>query len=186
MFKGSPKIIVTVIALVNIIYLVCAMVLYSSIIAWLSLEFTAALPTAMAFIIGTLCLATALLGTIMFGGKETKDLFSALFILFSVFVLLASIGLLPPFASEFYSSSSDSSLGDTCNDCTELYGNDAPMECIRDCNDECCFTDYSSPLVRLLFSFVIVALVVSFVGIFVGAVHWYIVKRDSNKDKATQ
>ena len=186
MFKGSPKVVVTIIAIVNIIYLICAMVLYSSIIAWLSLEFTAALPTAMAFIVGTLCLITAILGTIMFGGKDTRDLFTALFILFSVFVLLASIGLLPPFTSAFYSSSSDHSLGDTCNDCAELYGNDAPMECVRDCNDECCFTDFSSPLVRLLFVFVIVALVVSFIGLIVGAIHCYFVRRDYGKDKNTQ
>ena len=186
MFKGSPTLIVTLVAIVNIIYLICAMMLYSCIIAWLSLEFTAALPAATAFIVGTLCLATALLGTIMFGGKETRDLFAALFILFSVFVLLASIGLLPPFTSEFYSSSSNTSLGDTCKDCAELYGNDAPVECVRDCNDECCFTDLSSPLVRLLFVFVIVALLVSFIGILVGAVHLYFVRRDSSKDKATQ
>lgn len=183
MFKGSPKIIVTIIGIVNIIYLICAMVLYSSIIAWLSLQFTAALPAAMAFIIGTLCLATAILGTIMFGGKETRDLFTALYILFSVFVLLASIGLLPPFTSEFYSRSSDSSLGETCNGCRALYGNDAPVECVRDCNDECCFTDFSSPLVRLLFVCVLIALVVSFIGIIVGAVHLYFVRRDSKKDK---
>lgn len=186
MFKGSPKIVVTIIAIVNIIFLICAMVLYSSIIAWLSLEFTAALPTAMAFIVGTLCLVTAVLGTIMFGGKDTRDLFTALFILFSVFVLLASIGLLPPFTSEFYSSSADHSLGDTCKDCTELYGNDAPIECVRDCNDECCFTDFSSPLVRLLFVFVIIALVGSVIGIIVGAIHCYFVRRDSSKDKSTQ
>ena len=185
MFKGSPKLVVTLIAIVDIIYLVCAMVLYSSIIAWLSLEFTAALPTAMAFIVGTLCLATAVLGTIMFGGKETRDLFSALFVLFSVFVLLASIGLLPPFASEFYSTSAASSLGDTCNGCTELYGNDAPAQCIDECNDECCFTDLSSSLVRLLFVFVIVALVVSFIGIILGVIHCYFVRRD-NKDKSNQ
>ena len=186
MFKGSPKIIVTIIAIVNIIYLICAMVLFSSIIAWLSLEFTAALPAAMAFIVGTLCLVTAILGTIMFGGKDTRDLFTALFILFSVFVLLASIGLLPPFTSEFYSSSSNHSLGETCSDCSELYGNNASVECVRDCNDECCFTDFSSPLVRLLFGFVIVALVVSFIGIFVGAIHCYFVRRDYSKDNNTQ
>lgn len=186
MFKGSPKIIVTLIAIVNIIYLICAMGLYSSIITWLSLEFTVALPAAMAFIIGTLCLATAVLGTIMFGGKETRDLFTALFILFSVFILLASIGLLPPFVAEFYSSSSDHSLGGTCNDCPMLYGNDAPMECVRDCNDECCYTNFSSPLVRLLFAFVIIALAVSFIGIIVAAVHWFYVRRDRSKDKGTQ
>jgi len=185
MFKGSPKIIVTLIGIVNAGYLICAMVLYSSIIAWLSLEFSPSLPAAMAFIVGTLCLATAILGTIMFGGKETKDLFTALFILFSVFVLLASIGLLPPFASEFYSSSEDHSLGNTCDDCAETFGNDATLDCVRDCNDECCFTDLSSPLVRLLLAFVIIALIVSFIGTIVGGVHWYIVRRD-NHEKSTQ
>ena len=185
MFKGSPKIIVTLIGIVNAGYLICAMVLYSSIIAWLSLEFSPSLPAAMAFIVGTLCLATAILGTIMFGGKETKDLFTALFVLFSLFVLLASIGLLPPFAAGFYSSSEDYSLGDTCNDCPELFGNDATLECVRDCNDECCFTDLSSPLVRLLLGFVIIALVVSFFGIAVGGVHCYLVRKDSH-EKTTQ
>ena len=174
------KIIIVLGTIVSLFHLLCAMGLFSSIIIWLSLEFSAALPSALAFVIGIPCLVCAVISILMFGIQERATLFTVFYIILGVFILIAGISILAPFI-QFYTHERSDLIGDFCDDCEYL--GKRTLACIENCHDECCFTNYSAPLSRAFIAFTSVALVVSVASIGIGIANLcvHITSKDQKK-----
>lgn len=178
----AQKLLVTFGAVVSIFHLLCAMGLFSSIIIWLSLEFTAALPSALAFVIGIPCLICAIVYVVMFGIQERATIFTVLYIIIGVFILIAGIGIMSPFI-QLYSHQRSDLIGDFCEDCNHV--GRKTLQCVQDCYDECCFTNYSAPLTRAFIAFTVVALTASMGSIIIGTLNLvYIHINSKNRKKS--
>ena len=173
------KAIVVLGTIVSFLYLICTMGLLSSIIIWLSLEFTPALPSTLAFIIGVPCLASAIVGILMFGIPRREALFTVIFILLAIFTILAGVSVMGPFINLYTHERSDL-IGEFCDDCD--YIGKKTVICVDACHDECCFTNYSAPLVRVFIAFTATALAVSVAAVVIGFLHLYIVL-NTNDDR---
>lgn len=177
----ARKILIAFGAVVAILHVLCAMGLFSSIIIWLSLQFTAALPSALAFIIGIPCLLCAIVSILMFGIKEKATLFTVLYIILGVFVLVAGVSIMSPFI-QLYTHERSDLIGDFCTDCGHL--GDHTMQCIDACHDECCFTNFSAPLSRAFIAFTAISLIASLVSITLGIINLiFIYKYTQNREK---
>ena len=155
-------------SLVSFLHLVCAMVLFSSIIIWLSLEFTAPLPSALAFVVGIPCLLCSVMAILMLGVRRHNSIFGTIFLILAVVIIIAGVSILVPFALDYNHDQLDL-LGEICVDCS--YVGNRTIVCQDSCLDECCFTQYSAPLIRIFLASTIVALAVSLVAIFTGIAH---------------
>ena len=158
--------------ILSFIHMLCAMGLLSAIIIWLSLEFTAALPSTLAFIIGVPCLGCTVAAVLMFGVPRKEAFFSVIFIVLSTFIVLAGVSILGPFINLYTHEQSDL-IGDFCDDC--IYTGNRTVSCVDSCHDECCFTNYSAPLVRVFIAFTSAALAVSIGAVVVGMIYLCIV-----------
>lgn len=177
------KILIAVGAVVSVFHVVCAMGLFSSIIIWLSLQFTAALPAAMAFVIGIPCLACVIASILMFGIKEKATIFTVVYIILGVFVVVAGISIMSPFI-QLYTHERSDLIGDFCSDCNHLGAH--TLQCVDGCHDECCFTNFSAPLSRAFIAFTAISLVASIASIVVGILNLlYIYKHPQNTDRKT-
>ncbi len=153
---------------ISFLHLLCAMGLLSAIIIWLSLEFTAPLPSTLAFIIGIPCLGCTVAAILMFGVPRKEAFFSIIFILLSTFIVLAGVSILGPFIN-LYTHKEPTLIGDFCDDC--IYTGNRTQSCVDNCHDECCFTNYSAPLVTVFIAFTSTALAVSIGAVLIGMVY---------------
>jgi len=162
--KMAPKVPILIVVFASTVaafYLISAMVLLSSIIAWLSLEFSPLLPSALAFVIGLLSLLSSFLAILMVGISHLRRILGFVFLALTVVTLLASIGLLTPYAIQFQTF---------CNDCDQV---EHTIQCVDNCNDECCFTEMSMPLALIFITFSAVSLLTSVAGIAVATAHLF-------------
>ena len=149
-------------SLVSLLYLISAMVLLSSIIAWLSVDFSGPLPHALGFAVGVLSLLGALIGILMVGIPHLRRTFGFIFLATTVVTLFACIGLIVPFIISFASF---------CQDCDQ---EERTRECLNSCDDECCFTDVSMPLAIIFIAFTGTALFTSILGTIIAVPYiWY-------------
>ena len=165
MASVAYKIMVAVGAVVSLFHLLCAMGLFSTIIIWLSLEFTAGLPSALALIVGIPCLVSTISFVLMIGIKEKGVILSIPYIVVGVFIIVTGISLMTPFI-ELYSHENPDLIGDFCSDCDHVGAH--TLQCVTLCNDECCFTNFSAPLSRALISFSAVAIGASLASVIIG------------------
>ena len=127
-----------------LLYSVCSMGLLTCIIAWLSLEFSTILPSILAFVLGLLTLLAAFVAVLMTGFAQLSRVFGWLFLIMTVLIIMASVGLVVPFGLQYGTAGSTDMIGAICDDC-EQQGMKT-VECVELCQDECCFTDWSAPL----------------------------------------
>lgn len=177
MAAKTPVCIVVLAAIVSTLYLISAMGLLSSIIAWLSLEFTADLPGALSFTVGVLALGAGLTAILMVGISRLRKCLGLLFLLLAIIVILAGVGLLTPFTIN-YIDTGDDAIGQICDDCEQL--GMATIECVQLCKDECCFTDMSGPLSIVILAFTATALAASVIGLGVVVAHLYFARKQSD------
>ena len=136
-------------------YLISSMVLLSTIITWLSVDFSGPLPHLLAFVIGILSLIDAIFLLFLIGLNKQSLGFLSLIV--TVVTLLACIALLIPFLINFVNF---------CEDCTQ---EEETQDCVDSCFNECCFRDMSRPILIVFVAFSALALLSSIVGIVVSA-----------------
>lgn len=176
----TSKLVVALGCVVSGLHLICAMVLISSIIAWLSLQFSSALPSALAFVVGVPCLICAIFSILMLGLPRHAGIFGTIFLILNIFIVLASAGLITPFILS-YNHDMLTDIGTICTECR--YTGNHTTVCVNNCLDECCFTEFSAPLTRVFLSFTGIAMVVSAVGVFIGLLHLFLTKRQPDRRK---
>ena len=160
-----PIPVVVLAAMVATLYLISSMGLFSSIIAWISLEFVVDYAGPLAFVIGTLSLAAAIVAILMVGISRLRQALLLLFVILAVITVLASLGLGVLFGLYYIGDEDDFIGGDICDDCEQL-GMET-QECVDSCNDECCFTDMSGPLAIVFLAFTATALIASILGLII-------------------
>ena len=170
MTSKIPLPVVILVGVVSTLYLLCAMVLLSSIVAWISLDFSPNLAGPLAFIIGSLSLISAIVGILMEGFTRFRRFFGFMFLLLTVGLILTSVGLIVPFII-LYNGGNTSLVGEICDDC-EQFGK-RTQNCVDECNDECCFTDMSEPLATVLIAFTGLSLVASMIGLGTAVAHLF-------------
>ena len=170
MTSKIPLPVVVLVGVVSTLYLICAMVLFSSIIAWISLEFSPSLAGPLAFIIGSLSLASAIVGILMEGVTHFRRTLGFIFLLLTVGLILTSVGLLVPFIV-IYNGGDSSLIGEICSNCEQL--GERTQLCVDECNDECCFTDMSEPLAAVLITFTAISLLASVIGLGTAVAHLF-------------
>lgn len=168
MASVAYKIMVAMGAVVSLFHLLCAMGLFSTIIIWLSLEFTPGLPSALAFVVGIPCLASTLAFVLMVGIKERAVILTIPYIVLGIFIIATGISLMTPFI-ELYSHEDPDLIGEFCSDCNHVGAH--TVQCVTNCNDECCFTNFSAPLSRALISFSAIAILASLISVVIGVLN---------------
>lgn len=148
-----PIAVIIVTCLIAAIFILNSMFLLSSIIAWISVEFSGPIPHALGFILGILSLINAILSILMVGVERIKKSVALVFISTCIITFLASIGLFVPWVISYASF---------CQECSEPQ---QTFTCINECNDECCFMDTSRPLAIIFIVFSALTLLCSIVGI---------------------
>lgn len=146
------------------------MALFSSIIAWLSLDFSVNLAAPLAFIIGFLSLISAIVGILMEGVAHIRRCLGFTFLVLTVALILTSVGLLLPFIL-LYNGGNESLIGEICSDCDQF--GKRTQTCVDDCEDECCFTDMSELLATVFVAFTGLSLVASVIGLGTAVVHLF-------------
>ena len=170
MSSKVPLPVVFLVGLVATIYLLCSMVLLSSTVAWISLEFTPTLAGPLGFAIGILSLFAAIIGILMEGVTRITRCLGFTFLVLTVTLILVSIGLLVPFVL-LYNGANQSLIGEYCDDC-EQFGKKT-QTCVDNCDDECCFTDMSEPLATVLIAAAGLSLLTSVVGLGTAIAHLF-------------
>lgn len=130
--------------IVDVVYVACALILFSAIIAWLSLEFSSGLPSALCFTAGALSLLTGVVSVLLLAPERPKLFCTVVYPITSVLTAAATFGLLVSF-SVLYGPGSQLQA---CNQCP--YRGSPTEQCIASCSDECCFTSMSTPLVDVI------------------------------------
>lgn len=130
--------------IVDIIYVVCALILISSIIAWLSLQFSVDLPSALCFTAGALCLVTCIASVLLLTPQNPKLFCKVVYPLASLATAAATFGLLVAFSLRYAPGSEEQ----VCSLCQQR--GMATAECVSSCDDECCFTPISEPLIDVI------------------------------------
>lgn len=165
-----PVLVVGLACIAAILFLLSSMFLLSSIITWLSLEFSGPLPHIVGFVIGILSLFDAFIAILMIGISHMRKSLGFIFMIMSVITLLTSIGLLVPYILSFTAF---------CNECNQI---EQTSECVDTCSDECCFTDLSMPLAITFITCSCVALFSSLLGLSVSVPYiWYTFTRHTSK-----
>ena len=150
-----PSFVVIIACMLSVIFLMISLVLLSSIIAWLSLEFSGPIPHALGFILGIFSLADAVLAVFMIGIARIRRTLAFVFMASSAITLLASLSLFIPWLVEYLNF---------CDACLE---EELTNSCVSMCQDECCFTDMSRPLALVFVIFSALVLLLSLVGVVV-------------------
>lgn len=164
--------LVAVVASVQVgMSLLCAMVLLSSIIAWISVHFSGPLPHILSFILGLLSLLNGIVTIFMIGITRFKKKVAITSLIVNIVTLLASIALFIPWVMEFESF---------CKSCSEPQ---QTQTCIDVCQDECCFIDMSRPIALVMVVFSAFTLLASFVGIVCAAIY---LRFSSNSDSSKE
>ena len=152
-------------------FLLSAMALLSSIIAWLSLEFSAPIPHALGFILGILSLVNAVLIILMQGIDKWQRTLALVAMLTSAISLLASVALFIPWVIVYVNF---------CENCEE---EPQTMSCLNSCEqDECCFPDAGRPLAILFLAFSALVILTSLVSVVVTVL--YVRHEDSDGKSA--
>ena len=153
---GATPLALVCIATLNVaLFLVSSMVLLSTIITWLSIEFSGPLPHLLGFAIGILSLIDAVVLLLLMGLSNLRKTMGFLSLILTVVTLLASIALLIPFLIYFTNF---------CEDCTQ---EEQTQDCVDSCVYECCFKDMSRPILIVFIAFSALALFSSIVGVLV-------------------
>ena len=157
--KGGPTpvALVCTATLTVAFYVVSSMVLLSTIITWISVEFSGPLPHLLGFAIGILSLIDAIALLLLIGLKNLRQTLGFISLILTVVTLLVSIALLIPFLISF---------ANFCEDCTQ---EEQTMDCVNMCFGECCFRDMSRPILIVFIAFSALALFSSILGILVSA-----------------
>ncbi len=166
-----PVVVVVFAAIVAALYLLCAMALLSSIIAWISLEFDLQYAAPLAFVVGFLSLAAGVVAILMVGISRLKQFLGFVFLAITVLVILASIGLGLLFGLQYVGDKEDIVSGNICDDCD--HQGMQTQRCVDQCSDECCFTEKSDPLTIIFLAATGTALLASIVGLGVAVLHLY-------------
>ncbi len=169
MARKLPVVVVVCAAIAAALYLLCAMALLSSIIAWISLEFDLQYAAPLAFVVGLLSLASGIMAILMVGISRLKQVLGFVFLALTILVVLASIGLGLLFGLQYVGDDDDIVSGNVCDDC-DHQGMET-RQCVDQCSDECCFTDKSDPLAIVFLAGAGTALLASIVGIGVAVLH---------------
>ena len=143
----------------------------SSIIAWISVDFSGPLPHAIGFVLGVLSLVNAIIMIIMIGGaSRIRKILAFLLLITSAVTLLTSTVLFIMWITSFLNF---------CDNCLEP---ELTYSCVDACNDECCFRDISRPLalVFILFSALTVLCSLAGIGIAVSCIRFV---NESNPSK---
>lgn len=156
--------------IIAIVYLLSSMALLSSIIAWISVDFSLELPCALSFAVGTLSLVASFLAVLMVEVARLKRTLGFLFLLVAVVVVMVGVGLVVPFVLS-YLDGDERIIGRVCSECEDL-GRATPR-CVELCNDECCFLNLSEPLILVFVAATGAAIVNSVLGLALGLVHVY-------------
>ena len=165
-----PVLVVVMACTTGVLFLLSSMFLLSSIIVWLSLEFSGPLPHILGFVVGVISLLDAFIAILMIGIPHLRKTLGFVFLIASVVSLFASIALLVPFILSFTTF---------CGDCTQM---EHTLECVQACNDECCFTNLSLPLAIVFIVFTAITLLSSLAGIAVAVPYiWYAYNAPDNK-----
>ena len=151
MLRASIVGVVSVVQLLG--YLVCSMVLLSSIIAWISVHFSGPLPHVACFILGLLSLITAIATILMLGVDQMKKVVTVGTLVCNIVTLIAGICLFIPLAVTY---------DGFCGSCTEQ---ERTQACLDACSDECCFLDTSRPLALVMVIFSVLVILAAVVGI---------------------
>lgn len=154
--------------LLILVFLGCSMVLLSSTIAWLSVEFSGPIPHTLGFVLGIFSLINSILAIMMIGITNLRKMLGFVFMVSSATTLLASIALFVLWVMEYV---------EFCNTCSEP---EQTMSCVDLCDDECCFKDTSQPLAILFVIFSALVLVSSLVGVIVAIPY---IRYSSNTDR---
>ena len=170
MSSKIPLPVIVLVALVSTIYLICAMVLFSSTVAWISLDFGTSLVAPLAIVTGVFSLAAAVVGILMEGVSRIRRCLGFMFLVLTVALILVSIGFLVPFIL-LYNGGNSSLIGELCVDC-DRFGQ-RTQTCVDDCDDECCFTQLSEPLAVVFIASAGVSLLASVVGLGTAVAHQY-------------
>lgn len=157
-----PAFVVGLACITTIAFLISAMFLLSSIIVWLSVDFSGPLPHILGFVIGVLSLLDAFTAILMMGFSQMRKSLGFIFMIMTVITVLASVALLVPYILSFTTF---------CSDCVEM---ELTQECVDACDDECCFKNFSMPLAIIFISCSGVTLVSSLLGFSVAVPYiWY-------------
>ena len=155
--KGGPTplALVCTATLTVALYLVSSMVLLSTIIAWISVDFSGPLPHLLGFAVGILSLIDVIALLLLIGLKNLRQTLGFLTLILTVITLLVSIALLIPFLISFANFCEDCDLEEKTMDCVDL------------CYDECCFRDMSRLISIVFIAFSALALFSSILGVLV-------------------
>jgi len=148
-----PRLVVCIACITAILFLLSSMCLLSSIIVWLSVDFTGPLPYILGFLVGVLSLFVSFIGILMIGVSHMRKILGYFFLLMSIVTLIASAAVLVPFILSFTTF------------CTECEQAEQTVECVQACDDECCFTYLSFPLAVTFIAVAGVAVLSSLLGI---------------------
>ncbi len=146
--------VVGVISVVQLLgYLVCSMVLLSSIIAWISIHFSGPLPHVACFVLGLFSLISAIATILMLGVDQMKKMVTIGTLVCNIVTFVAGICLFIPLVISY---------DGFCSSCSEPEQTPA---CLDACSDECCFLDSSRPLALVMVVFSILVVLSASVGI---------------------
>ena len=140
-------------------YLLCAMVLLSSIIAWISIDFSGPLPHITCFVLGVLSLITAISTILMMGMDQLQKAVTMVTMICNIVTLVAGICLFVPLVLAY---------GSFCEDCMEA---EKTQACIDACQDECCFFDSSRPLALVMMVCSVLVILAAGVGVVCSALY---------------
>ena len=164
-----PTVVAVVSGVQTFGYLICAMVLLSSIIAWISIHFSGPLPHVVCFVLGVLSLICAVSTILMLGVDQFKKIVTAVTLICNIVTLIASICLFVPLALMY---------NGFCENCTEP---EQTQACIDACSDECCFIDSSRPLALVMVIFSALVMLAAVVGIVCSALYLRFSDDDSKR-----
>lgn len=152
---STPFLLVCSAAIDVTLFLLSSMILLSTIITWLSVEFSGPLPHLLGFIIGILSFVCAIAFLLLIGLKQYRQTFGFISLILTVVTFLASIALLIPLLITFSSF---------CEDCTAL---EQTQDCVDTCIYECCFRDMSRPILIVLIASSLLATLSCLLGLVV-------------------
>ena len=146
-----PTFVAVIASVISVIFLASAMVLLSTVIIWISLEFSGPIPHALGFILGILSLINSIVLIVVIGVPRIRKTLAFIFLVTSAVSLLAGAALIIPWVLEYTKF---------CDDC----GEQTP-DCVNNCPQECCFTDQSRPLAITFMALSAIVILMSIVGV---------------------
>lgn len=152
--SGSTRFLLVCTATLNVaLFLVSSMILLSTIITWLSVNFSGPLPHLLGFAIGVLSFADAVALLLLIGIKKHRQTLGFISLILTVITFLVSVALLIPLLVSFASF---------CEACTAV---EQTQDCVDTCIYECCFRDLSRPILIVLIASSCLAAISCLLGI---------------------